>query len=174
MLRAMIPAVLAACVMSVSTTAVAGAKAGAVLHDPAGVEVGKATLHQTASGVLVKVRATGIAPGPHAFHVHQTGRCDGESGFESAGGHFALDRKHGFKAEGGAHPGDMPNVHVHADGVFEVELLNAHVSLEEGAPGYLFDEDGSALVIHAGADDYRSQPSGAAGDRIACGVLEAG
>ncbi len=74
--------------------------------------------------------------------------------------------------EGGPHPGDMPNIHVPGSGTLTQEVLNDNVSLREGDKGYLLDDDGSAIVIHAGADDYESQPSGAAGDRIACGVIE--
>ena len=144
----------------------------ATLHDAGGTAIGKATLTQTPNGVLLRVDATGIAKGEHAFHIHETGKCDGGDGFKSAGGHFALEHEHGYQVEAGPHPGDMPNVQVHADGLFAIEFINPAVSLQEGKPGYLFDADGSALVIHAKADDYRSQPSGDAGDRIACGVIE--
>lgn len=147
--------------------------ASATLMDASGKEIGKAQLTQTPAGVLLSVHATGIPAGEHAFHVHQTGRCEGNEGFKSAGGHFALDHQHGYHVEGGPHPGDMPNVTVHDDGVFTVEVMNTMVSLESRGSGYLLDQDGAALVIHAAADDYRSQPSGDAGDRIACGVIEA-
>lgn len=147
--------------------------ASATLMDTSGKELGKAQLTQTPAGVLVSVKASGIPAGEHAFHIHQTGRCDGSDGFKSAGGHFALDHQHGYHVEGGPHPGDMPNVSVQDDGMFAVEVMNPMVSLESGAKGYLLDEDGAALVIHAAADDYRSQPSGDAGDRIACGVIKA-
>lgn len=166
------PLVFAAAVLLLPVGAALAASASATLHDPAGAPVGTASLTQTPNGVLVHVEATGITPGSHAFHIHETGQCDGSGGFASAGGHFALEHKHGFKVEGGPHPGDMPNVQVHDDGLFSIEVLNAGVSLEEGKQGYLLDADGSALVIHAGADDYRSQPSGDAGDRVACGVIE--
>ena len=165
-------AAVAAALLALATPALANT-ASATLKDASGADIGKATLTQTPNGVLVRAEAKGISEGEHAFHIHQTGTCDGSDGFKSAGGHFALDHQHGFEVDGGPHPGDMPNVKVHADGAFAAEFINTAVSLKQGEPGYLFDEDGSALVIHAKADDYRSQPSGDAGDRIACGVIRA-
>jgi superoxide dismutase, Cu-Zn family len=102
--------------------------------------------------------------------VHQTGRCDAPS-FESAGGHYApMKRQHGFLASGGPHAGDMTNVQVVGSAV-SVQEFNPFVTLSGGeAP--LLDQDGSALVIHAKADDYSTQPSGDAGARIACAVVQ--
>lgn len=112
----------------------------------------------------------GIPPGRHAFHVHETGACEPPS-FESAGGHHAPDGKaHGAFDPDGRHAGDLPNLHVADDGGLVVEVFADRVSLAEGEGG-VFDEDGAAFVIHAGADDYVSQPAGAAGPRIACGVI---
>src|SRR5688572_8210333 len=133
-----------------------------------GDEIGTARVMQTSRGVLVEADLRGLPPGEHAFHVHQTGRCDAPT-FESAGEHYAPNKnQHGFLAKQGPHAGDMPNIH--ALGVVKIEEYNPFVSLSGGdAP--LLDADGSALVIHAKADDYRSQPSGNAGDRIACAVI---
>jgi superoxide dismutase, Cu-Zn family len=134
-------------------------------------EAGTVTLNQTKSGfVHIIVEMTGLPAGPHGFHIHETGECDPSGGFESAGGHLAGDREHGINAEGGPHPGDFPNVHVGEDGVLKVEIFTDRVTLGEGE-NPLFDEDGSAVMVHSGADDYESQPSGDAGDRIACGVV---
>jgi Cu-Zn family superoxide dismutase len=142
--------------------------ATATLQDPAGDEVGTATLTATASGMtLVVVEATGIPEGQHGVHVHETGDCSAAD-FGSAGGHLAGDADHGVMAEGGPHPGDMPNAHVQGDGVLAVEVFMSDLPLDD----LVFDADGSAVIIHSGADDYASQPSGAAGDRIACGVIE--
>jgi Cu-Zn family superoxide dismutase len=80
--------------------------------------------------------------------------------------------EHGVMAEGGPHPGDFPNVHVEENGVLQAEFFTDRLSMEEGGENTLFDEDGSAVVIHADPDDYSSQPSGEAGDRLACGVVE--
>lgn len=146
--------------------------ASATLIDANGAEVGTAELVQTpANGVLIRLEARGLEHGEHAFHIHETGLCTTPE-FTSAGGHFApRDHGHGMLHERGMHGGDMPNLHVPADGSVQAHRLAEHVSLVPGQPGFLLDSDGSALVIHAGADDYRSQPSGAAGARVACGVI---
>lgn len=136
-------------------------------------EVGTVTINSTPSGMLhVIVEMTDLPPGAHGFHIHETGQCDPASGFESAGGHYAGNREHGAMAEGGPHPGDFPNVHVGQDGILKAEFFTDRVSLAEGGENPLMDEDGSAVMVHANADDYRSQPSGEAGERIACGVVE--
>jgi Cu-Zn family superoxide dismutase len=144
-------------------------KASAVLKDANGKEVGKAELTDTPSGVLIHLDLTGIPPGDHAFHVHAVGKCDGPD-FKSAGPHFNPDEtKHGLMNDQGPHAGDMPNLHVPESGKLVVEVLNESVSLD--AERALLDGDGSALVIHAKADDYQTDPAGNAGDRIACGVV---
>ena len=145
--------------------------ARAVFLNTKGDSIGTATLTETPNGVLIRADITDLPAGPHGFHIHQTGACDPEGGFESAGGHFNPDdSQHGFMVEEGPHAGDMANQTVAADGKLIVELVNEKVAFEGDAS--LFDDDGSAIVIHATADDHRSQPSGAAGDRIACGVIE--
>jgi superoxide dismutase, Cu-Zn family len=136
-------------------------------------EVGTVTINTTASGMLhVIVEMTGLPPGAHGFHIHETGQCNPADGFESAGGHYAGDHEHGVMAGNGPHPGDFPNVHVGQDGVLKAEFFTDRVSLEEGGENPLMDKDGSAVVVHANPDDYSSQPSGEAGDRLACGVIE--
>ena len=145
--------------------------AKANLLDAKGAAVGTATLTQTPNGVLVDVEVNGLAEGEHAFHVHQTGKCDAADGFKSAGDHFAVgDQKHGFMTEGGPHAGDMPNIFVDGGGSGKAQTLAPGFALKDG-PTSVFDADGSAVVIHAKADDHHTQPSGAAGDRIACGVI---
>lgn len=168
----MIRSLLTAAALLCCASAAHAQSASARMLDTSGKEIGKATLTQTPAGVLLRVKARGIPAGEHAFHIHETGRCDHADGFASAGGHFAMGHQHGFHVEGGPHPGDMPNVMVREDGVFAVEVINTMVSLKRDGDGYVLDDDGSALVIHAAADDYRSQPSGDAGDRIACGVIK--
>ena len=136
-----------------------------------GADHGTLTLTGTPNGVLIKGELTGVPAGVHAFHFHTTGKC--EPPFDSAGGHFnPTEAKHGYMVEGGPHAGDMPNLEAGEPGTVMVETFDPHVSLTEGAQGYLMDADGSALILHAGADDYSSQPSGAAGDRLACAVIE--
>ena len=148
-------------------------QAGGTFINAQGQQIGRATLTQTPSGgVLVQVELRGLPPGEHAFHIHETGRCDPANGFQSAGGHFAPRRhQHGYLVQGGPHAGDMPNQFVGPDGVLRAQVLNPSVTLGEGE-GTLFDADGSAIVVHANPDDYRSQPAGDAGGRIACAVIE--
>lgn len=152
-----------------------GATGTAALMSADGNQAGTVKFRDTPSGVmLVSVRAEGLPAGPHGFHIHETGQCDAAGGFKSAGGHFAAGAKHGILTEGGPHPGDLPNVIVAGDGTVDVEFFVPGLSAEGGWFGKagLFDEDGTAVVMHSGADDYASQPSGAAGDRILCGVIE--
>jgi len=136
-------------------------------------DVGTVTFEATPSGMLlVIVEMTDLPPGPHGFHVHETGECDAAGGFESAGGHYAGDRQHGVMSENGPHPGDFPNVTVDENGVLKAVFFTDRLSLGESGGNVLMDEDGSAVLVHSGPDDYESQPSGDAGDRIACGVIE--
>jgi len=149
--------------------AFAADQASAVLKDAQGNEVGKATLTATPSGVLISLDLTAIPPGEHAFHIHAVGKCEPPD-FKSAGGHFNPDStKHGLMNPEGPHAGDMPNLHVPEGGKLQIEVLNPTVTLT--AESALLDEDGSAVVIHTGADDYQTDPAGNAGDRIACGVI---
>ncbi|MBI3184840.1 MAG: superoxide dismutase family protein [Myxococcales bacterium] len=143
-----------------------GAAATAELKDAQGKVVGTATLRQTQAGLLVSVDIFGVPSGPHAFHIHETGKC--EPPFKSAGAHFnPAGHQHGFENPKGAHGGDMPNLFVPADGKLKAEVITTSAALDEK----LFDADGAALVIHATSDDYRTDPAGAAGDRIACGII---
>jgi Cu-Zn family superoxide dismutase len=145
--------------------------ANAQLKDGSGKAVGDVDLVQTRDGVLIKLQLKGIPAGEHAFHIHAVGKC--EAPFNSAGAHFnPTNHKHGMMS-GEGHAGDMPNLHVPQSGELNVEVLNTAVTLDRGKPNSLLDADGSALVIHAKADDYKSDPAGNAGDRIACGVIQA-
>ena len=145
--------------------------AKAALKDASGKDVGAAELTQTPAGVLIKLTVKGLPPGDHAFHIHAAGKC--EPPFDSAGPHFnPAGKKHGLMAADGPHAGDMPNLHIPASGELAVELLNTNVTLEKGKPNSVFDTDGSAVVIHAGVDDYKTDPTGNAGGRIGCGVIQ--
>ncbi|MFD0985920.1 superoxide dismutase family protein [Methyloligella solikamskensis] len=156
----------------------AASAASATLKDTDGKEIGTVELKDMAAdGTLLSVEITDLSAGTHAFHIHETGKC--EPPFKSAGGHFNPDDDtHGYMTEDGPHAGDMPNITVPDSGKLTFEVYNSEVSvtedegLLEDTEGYLFDDDGSAIVIHDGADDYKSQPSGDAGNRIACGVIE--
>jgi Cu-Zn family superoxide dismutase len=143
-------------------------QARATLRDRSGEKVGVATLRQSKAGVLIHLELADLAPGTHAIHVHAVGKCEGD--FESAGAHFApKGNAHGFLGERGAHAGDLPNLFVPASGELVVDLTASSLSLADGS---LNDADGAALVIHESADDYRTDPSGSSGARIACGVIE--
>jgi superoxide dismutase, Cu-Zn family len=144
--------------------------ATAELHNAKGEVAGRVALRDTPNGVWLNVSISSLPPGSHGFHIHETGKCEGD--FKSAGGHFApAGNKHGFLVDGGPHAGDMPNIHVPSDGRLNFEVFAPAVTLDEGAEGSLFDSDGSAIMVHSGGDDYKSQPSGDAGSRIACGVV---
>ena len=153
----------------VAFPALAADVASAVLKDKDGKELGQVALTRTPSGVLLNITLTGVAPGEHAFHVHTVGKCEAPD-FKSAGAHFNPDEaKHGVMSPEGPHSGDMPNLHVPESGKLQVEILNTLVTLNEDSA--LLDDDGSALIVHAGADDYKTDPAGNAGDRIVCGVV---
>jgi len=144
--------------------------AKASLKDATGKDVGQVQLLQTPHGVLLKLALKGAPAGEHAFHIHAVGKC--EPPFTSAGAHFnPAGHKHGMEAADGAHAGDMPNLYIPANGELMVEIANPMISLVKGQPNSVFDADGSAIIIHAGVDDYKTDPTGNAGDRIACGVI---
>ncbi|HMK40491.1 MAG TPA: superoxide dismutase family protein [Methyloceanibacter sp.] len=146
-------------------------KAKAVLKDASGKEVGTAIFTTTPSGTLLDLKLTAIPPGVHAVHVHAVGKCEPPD-FKSAGPHFNPDQtKHGIMSPEGPHAGDLPNIHVPPDGKLEVEFLDPVVTIAQEAA--LLDADGSSIVIHAGPDDYKTDPAGNSGDRIACGVITA-
>jgi Cu-Zn family superoxide dismutase len=138
--------------------------------DEHGAENGTATLTPVTGGVLIELDVTGLPAGQWvAFHVHQTGSCEHGGDFQSAGGHFNPGSKeHGYLSEAGPHAGDMPNQYVGADGTLRAQVFNGAVTLDEGDAGIV----GRALMIHAKPDDYRSQPAGDAGARLACAVIE--
>lgn len=140
-----------------------------------GAEAGKATLTQGATGLLIKVEAAGLTPGWHGIHIHATGQC--EAPFTSAGAHINHGdpkQPHGLLNADGPDDGDLPNVFADAKGAVNAEVFTTRARLADAGPGqWLLDDDGSALVIHANADDHSSQPIGGAGDRVACAVIKA-
>ncbi|HYG70555.1 MAG TPA: superoxide dismutase family protein [Anaeromyxobacteraceae bacterium] len=144
--------------------------ARAELKDAKGRGVGMATLEETGGGVRITLDARNLPPGPHAFHVHETGRCDPPD-FKTAGAHFNPDkREHGTANPKGPHAGDLPNLTVKPDGTATATGIARGATLGEG-PRSLLKAGGTALVVHEKADDDRTDPAGNAGGRIACGLV---
>jgi len=136
------------------------------LVNTSGQVIGSVRAWQTAGGVSFRISATGLPHGLHGIHIHTVGRCDPPD-FASAGPHWnPLGKKHGLNSPAGPHAGDLPNVEVAANGV-----LAATVTVSGASMMSLLDADGAALVIHANADDYMTDPSGNSGARIACAVI---
>lgn len=140
------------------------------LQNGQGKSVGTATLSATLNGVNVKLNVHDLPAGDHGIHFHQTAKCEGPD-FKSAGAHFNPDgKKHGLQNPDGPHAGDVPNFTVDAQGKSKASVVAPNVTLTDG-PHSVFTGGGTALVIHAKADDGKTDPSGNSGDRIACGVI---
>lgn len=137
------------------------------LVNSAGQSVGTVRAWQTAGGISFRISASGLPHGLHGVHVHAVGRCDPPD-FKSAGGHWnPAGKQHGMNNPAGPHAGDLPNVEVAANGV-----LTATLTLPNASMATLLDADGAALVVHAASDDYKTDPSGNSGARIACAVIQ--
>lgn len=134
-------------------------------------EVAVATLTEDENGVNIELTGENLEPGEHGFHIHDNGACEAPD-FDSAGDHYnPTDANHGFDDPDGPHAGDLENIEVSEDGTISTEVTADMVTLEVDAENTLFTDDGTSLVIHSDADDYESQPSGDAGDPVACGVI---
>ena len=144
--------------------------ATAELRTASGQSAGTVHLAQVGGVVRIVLEAKALPPGLHAFHVHAVGRCDPPD-FTSAGPHFnPTNKQHGALNPHGSHAGDLPNLSVGADGTGRLETATEQVTLGAG-PTSLWDADGSSLVVHAAPDDFKTDPTGNAGSRIACGVV---
>ncbi|HUM12928.1 MAG TPA: superoxide dismutase family protein [Myxococcaceae bacterium] len=139
------------------------------IRDLRGRSVGQITLTDSPHGLLLRGKLKNLPKGVHALHFHETGKC--EAPFKTAGGHYnPTQRSHGVLDPGGLHAGDLPNLVVPRSGKVDFETFAPALTLSPG-PTTVLDADGSALVLHAKADDHHTQPSGDAGDRIACAVI---
>jgi Cu-Zn family superoxide dismutase len=137
-----------------------------------GRAMGIASFIATAHGVLIELDLKGLPPGAHAIHIHTSGNCDRKAAFTAAGPDFSSEpnRMHGYLAAHGVHAGDLPNQFAANDGTLHASTTSNAISLGAGKKS-IFDRDGAAIIVHAKADDYVSQPAGNSGDRIACGVI---
>lgn len=146
-----------------------GARAAASMSGPDGAAMGRVELTQGPNGVLISADVYGLSPGPHGFHIHSVGACSPD--FSAAGGHFAPGGEgHGLMHADGHHAGDLPNIHAAADGSARADHFTSKLTLAPDGDTSLFDEDGSAVIIHVMPDSYGADPG--AGDRAACGVIE--
>lgn len=146
------------------------AAAAAQLRDGSGRAVAAASLEEVGDALRVRVESSGLAAGVYGIHIHAVGRCD-PPGFETAGPHWnPSGREHGRDNPRGQHAGDLPNLLVGTDGRGSLEFTIPAAGFQSGARR-LLDADGGALVLHARPDDYRTDPSGNSGARVACGVI---
>ena len=155
----------------------AGLTAEAVLESPSGGRMGTVTFRQASSGVLIMADVKGLAPGGHAFIIHETGACSPD--FDAAGDHFnPTGAEHGLvhpawkRGEpGGGHSGDLPNIYAASDGSARADFFTVGITLDSALSHSVFDDDGSAIVVHENPDSYgETEPD--TGERVACGVIE--
>lgn len=157
---------LAACASAAAAQVPERSSYRVMLKTNAGADAGTVLLVPAPRGMLLRVDAKGLSPGWHAIHIHEKGDCS-DSAFKAAGAHLhgGAASVHGLLNPRANDAGDLPNIHVAADGTAQAELFSALLT-----PAGVGDADGSAVIIHANPDDHRSQPIGGAGDRVACGV----
>lgn len=137
-----------------------------------GEKVGTAVFEETTEGgVTLNLNLEGIPAGEYGMHIHEVGSATPPT-FEDAGSHFnPTDVEHGINSETGPHVGDLPNLEVPEDGVVEETIEVPNTTLEPDGENTLNNENGTSLIVHTEMDDYESQPTGDAGDRMLGGVI---
>jgi Cu-Zn family superoxide dismutase len=156
---------------STSSTSGAGNTASATVRDAGARELGVLTVAEDGAGLVTTGSLRGLTPGIHAIHIHTVGRC--EAPFDNAGGHWnPAGRHHGFDNPAGPHMGDMQNFTVAGDGTADIRVTTPGGTLRSA--NRVLDGDGAAIVVHQLPDDYRTDPSGNSGARVACGVIRGG
>lgn len=167
-----LPLLLGCLLLTTPVQAAPKAHAVARLKGLDGKVLGTADFSAVNNGVLIVLDLQGLTPGPHGIHLHASGNCDAPSGFTKAGPILTLNpkKRHGYLAEGGPLAGDLPNQFAGADGRLKASMVTTAFTLGNGKRS-IFDRDGVAIILNKRGDDYRTQPLGNAGDRIACGVV---
>jgi superoxide dismutase, Cu-Zn family len=161
---------LTGCAGAMSSTPSGGTTATAELRDANNQVVGQATFIEVSGGVRIVLEARGLPAGDKGVHLHTVGKCEPPQ-FTSAGAHFnPQNKQHGTLNPSGPHAGDLPNITIAANGTGRLETFTERVTLGSG-PSSLFDDDGTAIVVHAAPDDFQTDPTGNSGARIACGVV---
>lgn len=146
--------------------------AKALMYDTNETVIGEILFKETEKGVELTAVLNSLAPRDHGIHLHEVGKCEPPT-FESAGAHFnPTNKQHGVDNPLGPHLGDLPNITADETGEVQLNFITADFTLKKGEKTSLLDEDGTSIVIHEKADDYKTDPSGNSGARIACGVIK--
>ena len=144
------------------------------LKTASGQDAGTAAFRETSAGVQITLKLKNLPAGDHGVHIHEKPLCEAPD-FKSAGGHYNPEGKqHGTLNPMGSHLGDLPqNVTIGPDGTGMATVTLADITLKTGGHHNILDNGGTSIMVHAAADDMKTDPSGNSGARIACGVISA-
>ena len=161
-----------ALVFPATSKAQTASSASAKIINNNGEQIGVADLLPGPHGVVLRVHVANVTPGEHGIHLHSVGTCEDTDSFKKSGGHLKSgEQSHGYLNSNGYEEGDLPNLYVSENKVGDMQTLVENVFFY-GSPASIFDDDGTAIVIHESADDQITQPIGNSGQRIACGVFK--